>query len=118
MKSAIINTRAKQAPGTEELNGPHSRGADVGVPAHFPRFEAALDPGRLFRTEAAVVFVVTHVTLLIFLHDMVSTDGLLTYWPQGRKKILNTHYSPLKVHAVKFKSHLQNTCPSSVVRSR
>lgn len=115
-KSSIINTGEQQTPGIEELNGFNSQGR-VGVPAHFPRFEAALNSSRLFGTEAAGVFIVTHVTLLIFLHNMVSTDGVFTYWPQGGKRS-NTHYLALKVcHGIK-NSHLQNTHPFSVVRAR
>lgn len=51
-----------------------------GVPAHFPLFEATLNSSGLLCTEAAEVFiVVAHVTLLAFLHDTVSTDGVITH---------------------------------------
>lgn len=96
-ESSIINTGEKQTPGIEELNG------RVVVPAHFLRFEAALNSSRLFRTEAAGVFIMTHVTLLTFLHNMVSTDGVFTYWPQEGGGRSNTHDLALKVCAMELR---------------
>lgn len=52
-----------------------------GVPADFTRLEATLDSHRLFSAVAAqVCVVVTDITLLVFLHDLVPTDGLVTDW--------------------------------------
>lgn len=54
-----------------------------GVPAHFPTFEVTLNSSRLLCTGAAEVYiVVAHITLLAFLHNMVSTNGVITHWPQ------------------------------------
>ena len=54
------------------------------VPADFPRFEATLDSHRLLGAEAAEVgVIVTDITLLTILHNMVSTDGLVADWPCG-----------------------------------
>lgn len=51
------------------------------LPADFPQLEVTLDSYRLFSAKAAeVCIIVTDITLLIFLHNMVSTDGLITHW--------------------------------------
>lgn len=53
------------------------------VPADFTRLEATLDSHRLFSAEAAeVCVIVTDITLLTFLHNLVSTDGLIADWPK------------------------------------
>jgi len=64
----------------------------VRVPAGFTRLEAALDTDGLLSAEAAEVgVIVTNVTLLVFLHNLVSTDGLITDWPERASKQINTH---------------------------
>ncbi|TNN75340.1 hypothetical protein EYF80_014387 [Liparis tanakae] len=64
----------------------------VRVPAGFTRLEAALDPDGLLSAEAAEVgVIVTNVTLLVFLHNLVSTDGLITDWPERARMQINTH---------------------------
>lgn len=46
------------------------------VPADFTRLEATLDSYSLCSAEAAgVCVIVTDITLLIFLYNLVSTDG-------------------------------------------
>lgn len=51
------------------------------TPADFARLKATLDADRMRGAVAAGVrVVVTHVALLTFLHNQVSTDGLVTDW--------------------------------------
>lgn len=70
------------------------------VPADFPWFEVTLDSHRLFSAEAAeVCIIVTDITLLIFFHNLVSTDGLITDWPKKNSHAdnytqVNTHTYP------------------------
>lgn len=50
------------------------------LPADLPQFEVTLDSYRLFSAKAAeVCIIVTNITLLTFLHNLVSTDGLITH---------------------------------------
>lgn len=57
------------------------------IPADFARFEATLDTDRLCGAEAAQVrVVVTHIALLTFLQNLVSTDGLINDWPGKKQK--------------------------------
>lgn len=52
-------------------------------PADFARLKATLDADRTCGTVAAVIrVVVTYVALLTFLHYLVPTDRLVTYWKQ------------------------------------
>ena len=54
------------------------------LPADFPRLEVTLDPDMLFSTVAAEIrVVVTDITLLTLLHNLVSTDGLIADWPKA-----------------------------------
>lgn len=51
------------------------------TPADFARLKVTLDADRMRGAVAAGVrVVVTHVALLTFLHNQVSTDGLVTDW--------------------------------------
>lgn len=51
------------------------------TPADFARLQATLDADRMRGAVAAGVrVVVTHVALLTFLHNQVSTDGVVTDW--------------------------------------
>lgn len=76
------------------------------IPAGLPWFEATLDCYRLFGTEAAkVCIIVTDITLLTFLHNLVSTDGLIADWQKKKSYVhtskhadTNTH-NPLKIKA-------------------
>lgn len=70
------------------------------VPADFTRLEATPDSHRLFSAEAAeVCVVVTHVTLLTCLYNLVSTDGLVTDWPKNRADMqINTQQAYLLTH--------------------
>lgn len=65
------------------------------VPADFTRLEATLDSYRFFSTKTTNVgVIVTNITLLTLLHNLVSTDGLITDWPKRagvQKNTINPH---------------------------
>lgn len=72
------------------------------TPADFARLKATLDANRMRGAVAAGIrVVVTHVALLTLLHDLVPTDGLVTYWKQEAPYTIGlttTKYTRMHVH--------------------
>lgn len=59
------------------------------IPADFAGFETTLDTDTLRGAEAARVrVVVTHIALLAFLQNLVSTDGLINDWPGEKREVV------------------------------